>query len=844
MEKQQPNPSMAEDWDLASHIPPALEAPEIPLLSVGLQAMSLSNQGRNQQNREEEKEEFTLLLKVACSGGTPKILSLGSVQQAMTRAWRNNFYKVSQVNQLVFRAHFSSFEAMMFVFTKQPWTVGSDVMLVEFEGPGKDIEKGDYKFEYVYATIRAYGIPKKYRSFKILKDILNLVGTQSEFHELRQVMLESRLDYIWGIAKIKMGMPIYDRVKLLYSVNEAGITYLNYEKIGRICVFCGVMFHTVGNCHLRQRIVAEKIRSGQADQAQQVPFQRYGSWMVEPADIPINFAVQGEGSNPIFSTHQNPHIGRFQRAIGEDQLRQRAGEESNAGMTRRRLQFGEQSSAKEHEQQLQDRTVHPPRSIDGGNQTQSGARMNAGLHVGHVGGIAGATASAGKGVLENNPGGKERSGGPRTVIQQGQLSPSDSLDLTSLPYPLEEEAYILENLGRTAGHGLLLGQQNQQPGTDKIGMPGQTTKIFGPSSSTPDTFHQHEHMKAHYLEKEPLQVANTYQISQATPPANLQSAMDPSAQMFAEASPNSHHPPHNDPASPFPNPQLLSPAKSPPKRSSTSLNLDSPQAAKRAAPASGQVGGGDGADLQAVQVPPGGAANAQGQIFFTKMQPPAIGAGSSLAAQPEGGGDSGAIPNANQAFTNTRGRGGILGSGPSLSNKSRSNPNPSFSAARSRNRRRPSGWDVEEDANAGIGHRTVGITHHKPGASTWRRVRGAEGMAMGNVCGRGAGQTLGISGVPNVASSCASPALSSSAGRAEHDPWPLHTPSPSHSLATQDSQQGGFSPPPMASEYYVDVVPHAQSSIDMDARRCEIRLGTIPVGYEDEDGSIPNSEDI
>ncbi|KAK1627178.1 hypothetical protein QYE76_001493 [Lolium multiflorum] len=578
MEKQQQTPSMAGEWDLASHTPPVLETPEIPLLSVGLQAMSLSDQGQNQQNKEEEKEEFTLLLKVACSGGTPKILSLGSVQQAMIRAWRNNFYKISQVNQLVFRAHFYSFEAMMFVYTKQPWTVGSDVMLIEFESPGKDIEKGDYNFEYVYATVRAYGIPKKHRSFKILKDILNLVGTQSEFHELRQVMIESRPDYIWGIAKIKVGTPVYDRVKLLYSVNEAGITYLNYEKIGRICVFCGVMFHTVGNCHLRQRIVAEKIRSGQANQAQQVPFQRYGSWMVEPADIPINFAVQGEGSNPIFSTYQSPQIGRFQRAIGEDQLRQRAGEESNAGMTRRRLQFGEQFSAKEHEQQLQDRTVHPPRSIDGGNQTQSGARMTGAVHGGHVGGTGGATASAGKSIIEINPEGKERSGGPHAVIQKGQLSPSDSLNLTSLPYPLEEEAYILENLGRTAGHGLLLGQQNQQPGTDKIGMPGQTTKIFGPSSSTPDTFHQHEHMRAPYLEKEPLQVANTYQIPQATTPANLQSAMDPSAQMMPVASPNSHQQPENDPAPPFPNPQLLSPTKSPPKRSSTSLDLASPQA--------------------------------------------------------------------------------------------------------------------------------------------------------------------------------------------------------------------------------------------------------------------------
>jgi hypothetical protein len=43
---------------------------------------------------------------------------------------------------------------------------------------------------------------------------------------------------------------------------------------------------------------------------------------------------------------------------------------------------------------------------------------------------------------------------------------------------------------------------------------------------------------------------------------------------------------------------------------------------------------------------------------------------------------------------------------------------PLFSAARSRNRCRPSGWDVSEDSHAGIGHGAAGVTHHKPGAST------------------------------------------------------------------------------------------------------------------------------
>ncbi|KAM0862693.1 hypothetical protein ACQ4PT_045101 [Festuca glaucescens] len=625
-------------------------------------------------------------------------------------------------------------------------------------------------------------------------------GSQSEFHELRQVMLESRPDYIWGIAKLKVGVPVFDRVKLLYSVNEAGITYLNYEKIGRICLFCGVMFHTVGNCHLRQQIVTQKIQSGQADQAQQVPFQRYGSWIIEPADIPSNFAVQGQGSNPIFSAYQIPQLDRSQRASGSAPSKQKTNEESNAVMTRRRLQFDGKSSAMAEEQQLEERTVQPPGRIEGGNQSQSGALISSELHGGHVGWTVGAAPSAGQGILQNNPGPNERSGGPDTVMQQGQFSPSSSMCLTTLPYSLEEEAQILENLGRTAGHGLLLGQQQHQQGTDKTEVPTQTTRIFGPSSSTPDTFHQHDHTSALYLGKEPLQFANTYQITQTAPPANLQSAMDPSAQMLPVASLNSHLFTHSNPATPIPNPHSFSPAKSPSKRSATPLELLSSPAPKRVAPAPGQDGHGGGADLQAPQIPPGGAACAENQILLPCAPLSVIGAGTEQGVFLEGGG---AVPAAVQGAPAARGRGGILGARPSISNKSRSNP--SLSSARGRARRRPSGWDIPEDADAGASHGALGITHHKPGASTWRRVCKSEEVALGSVGGRVSGPYMGIFGVPNAASNCPSPALSSSTDRADHDPWPLHTPSSSQSVASQDTRHGGFSPPPMAREYYVGV---------------------------------------
>jgi hypothetical protein len=136
MEEPPLSPIRAEGSKLAPHNPPVLAAPEIPQLEVGMQAMTIQEQNHQQQIQQQE-EGFVLLMKVACTGGMPRILSLNTIQQTLARAWRNNFSTISQVNQFIFKAHFTSFEAMMWVFTKQPWVVSSDTLLFELENKDK-----------------------------------------------------------------------------------------------------------------------------------------------------------------------------------------------------------------------------------------------------------------------------------------------------------------------------------------------------------------------------------------------------------------------------------------------------------------------------------------------------------------------------------------------------------------------------------------------------------------------------------------------------------------------------------------------------------------------------------
>uniref|UniRef100_A0ACD5TJI4 Uncharacterized protein n=1 Tax=Avena sativa TaxID=4498 RepID=A0ACD5TJI4_AVESA len=266
---------------------------------------------------------------------------------------------------------------MMSMFTRQPWSVSSDTLLFELDNSkNKSAKKECYKFEFIYVTVRAYGIPASNKSFKVLKDILELVGTQSEFHELRQVMLTSRQDYIWGIARMKVCTPVLDRIKLKFSETESGMTYLHYEKIGQICLFCGVMFHTSQNCPLRQQIVMEKL-------AQDMPYQRYGPWIINPDLIPNNFAVHGPGSNPVFSTFQNPDLSRFQRLFECPQTRKSMLEATSTASQivqlqsnheKKLIEAGEGSSAMEENHQGGDNTVLTTSyTIQGANQMQSDA---------------------------------------------------------------------------------------------------------------------------------------------------------------------------------------------------------------------------------------------------------------------------------------------------------------------------------------------------------------------------------------------------------------------------------------------------------------------------------------
>ena len=292
-------------------------------LALNMQVMSiadprLSSVQANQLQQEEEVDfSFCLLMKIACTGGTTRIITKQVLQQSMAKAWRNYYYAISQVSDSVFLAHFRSQEAMMSIYTRQPWTVGSDNLLLDWFDPLDEAKSSaDYKFEYIFVTIRAYGIPRAARSIALLADILNQIGAVSEYHILQQNMLFAKQDYIWGTAKMRVDQPVKDRIQVIYPDNNSGLTYLHYEKIKRICLFCGIMFHNAQHCPLRTNILRERSKKGLS--VHEVPAQRYGQWVIEEDLVPLEAIRSASITNVGLQPRSNPILDRLQKLFADD----------------------------------------------------------------------------------------------------------------------------------------------------------------------------------------------------------------------------------------------------------------------------------------------------------------------------------------------------------------------------------------------------------------------------------------------------------------------------------------------------------------------------------------------
>ena len=296
---------------------------EIPDLALTMQAMSLADPGlcmiQDNEVKKQEVLDFSccLIMKVASTGGTPRTLSQHSIEEALSRAWKDKFQGISQVSSSVFLAHFKSQDDMISVYIKQPWVANSENLLVDWFNPNLNAaSSADYKFDSILVTVRAYGIPRNKRSIGLLRNILNQVGEVSNFHILQENNLFAKQDYIWGTAKMMVANPVKDRAVLSFEDDSSTVAYLYYEKIKRACLFCGILFHNAQDCNIRNNLITERQRNKQP--CSDIPEQRYGQWIINDKYIPEELIRNARMGEQLSNQEGNAILNRLKEMFAQD----------------------------------------------------------------------------------------------------------------------------------------------------------------------------------------------------------------------------------------------------------------------------------------------------------------------------------------------------------------------------------------------------------------------------------------------------------------------------------------------------------------------------------------------
>lgn len=231
------------------------DAPEVDLTSA-LQSLQISTRSYDDgwENEDEAEYEFSLLVKVAEGIPAPRIVPIQGMRADMKRAWGQNYGAISEVQPNLFLATFKTHEKMLTILKRQPWVVGRrDTLLFEWYEPTRDISS--YTFQYLYTTVKFFGVPSDLRDPRFVKILLDQVGEPSDLDQISNGTLFRDPHSISARAKIDVTKKAVDRIKISAGPTSPLTIFVHYEKINKICTFCAGFFHNAIHCQIRENLV-------------------------------------------------------------------------------------------------------------------------------------------------------------------------------------------------------------------------------------------------------------------------------------------------------------------------------------------------------------------------------------------------------------------------------------------------------------------------------------------------------------------------------------------------------------------------------------------------------------
>ncbi|TVU31938.1 hypothetical protein EJB05_23650, partial [Eragrostis curvula] len=278
--------------------PPAIFPPDPSAqLEFDFQSLNLSHKEVIQIDLEDQEQEqidtsCSLLFKVGPpEGSASRNISLFVFERAMKAAWGTRFYKVEQLALNIFVAYFRTEEDLRWIWQRQPWLVERETMLVEYVDPSGSKPKDSYTFRYLPVNIHLYGVSKPLRSVDLVEKIIQKIGVKDPSVPLSESSMFRVAEYIFARVVLDVSKPLIDSVAISISKEKKIKVFIHYEKLVKICNFCGHLFHNVSSCTKRHQFIMNLSPA----EAAKVPEEIYGKWRTQEFEIPTEAREEKDG---------------------------------------------------------------------------------------------------------------------------------------------------------------------------------------------------------------------------------------------------------------------------------------------------------------------------------------------------------------------------------------------------------------------------------------------------------------------------------------------------------------------------------------------------------------------
>lgn len=313
--------------------PPAMEEEQetnqVPLpdpeIATSLEAMTITPRKEIRVKLQQSPETASvqgfhnLLMKVGYSGGQQRQIPLEALRKSMAKAWQKVYLDISQVENNLFMAHFRTYDDLSWVWQKQPWSFGSEVFLFEWVSLDDKIKPmSAYTFKHLMVNVRIYGIPSSLKNVENVKLAAGVIGQISKAEPIDEDSLHKNDKFVSVRIRLDVNKPLPDHVILEQPGKSDLKAYLHYERIPRICTFCGLLFHNVQVCPQRQKIVIQFL-----DATEENLKENLGKWITQLNYLPPAAFVDIEKSN------RNSIVDKFRQHFSSPQHKNIQGQEKH-----------------------------------------------------------------------------------------------------------------------------------------------------------------------------------------------------------------------------------------------------------------------------------------------------------------------------------------------------------------------------------------------------------------------------------------------------------------------------------------------------------------------------------